>query len=263
MLRAPASDRLIGHLVYAIHLAPGSSRPFHHLRLRGFFPPETYAAALEQMPGAASYRSMSGRSRQVRLADGVPTRTKLHLVPESVRNLSPAQREIWEPITTALRSDAVRLAFMSRLAAGLERRFGHEGKSLDMYPIPMLTRDVAGYNIGIHPDTRSKAITVQIYFPRDDSIRHVGTLFHRRLADGGYEQVDQVPFEPNCGYAFAVGADTYHSLDVVGPEVTTRDSILLTYFVDQTSLHKLRNRATRLGNLLKATLRGATPPRSS
>ena len=39
-------------------------------------------------------------------------------------------------------------------------------------------------------------------------------------------------FAPNSGYAFAVGTDTWHSADAVGPEVKTRDSILLTYFVD-------------------------------
>ena len=41
-----------------------------------------------------------------------------------------------------------------------------------------------------------------------------------------------MPFSPNTGYAFAVGSDTWHSADPVGPEVKTRDSILHTYFVD-------------------------------
>jgi hypothetical protein len=36
----------------------------------------------------------------------------------------------------------------------------------------------------------------------------------------------------------------------VGPEVTTRDSILLTYFVDKTPLQILRNRGRRLGNFI-------------
>ena len=39
-------------------------------------------------------------------------------------------------------------------------------------------------------------------------------------------------FAPNTGYAFAVGDNTWHSADPVGTEVDTRDSILLTYFVD-------------------------------
>jgi hypothetical protein len=58
-------------------------------------------------------------------------------------------------------------------------------------------------------------------------------------------------FDPNSGYAFAVGDDTWHSVDTVGPEVESRDSILLTYFVDAGALRYLRNRGKRIGNLLR------------
>jgi hypothetical protein len=33
----------------------------------------------------------------------------------------------------------------------------------------MLLRDLGGYRIGIHGDSVSKAITVQLYLPRDDA----------------------------------------------------------------------------------------------
>ena len=66
-----------------------------------------------------------------------------------------------------------------------------------------------------------------------------------------------MPFAPNTGYAFAVGKDTWHSADPVGPEVTTRDSILLTYFVDAGLLRYLRNRWKRLGNFLLNEIRSA------
>jgi hypothetical protein len=57
-------------------------------------------------------------------------------------------------------------------------------------------------------------------------------------------------FAPNTGYAFAVGDNTWHSADPVGTEVETRDSILLTYFVDAGLLRILRNRGKRVGNFL-------------
>jgi hypothetical protein len=62
-------------------------------------------------------------------------------------------------------------------------------------------------------------------------------------------------FLPNTGYAFAVGEDTWHSADTVGPEVKTRDSILLTYFVDAGLLRCLRNRGKRIGNFLRNEIR--------
>ena len=57
-------------------------------------------------------------------------------------------------------------------------------------------------------------------------------------------------FAPNSGYAFAVGTDTWHSADPVDNSVVTRDSILLTYFVDAGVLRFLRNRGKRVGNFV-------------
>lgn len=65
----------------------------------------------------------------------------------------------------------------------------------------------------------------------------------------------QVRFAPNSGYAFAVGDNTWHSADPVHAGVTTRDSILLTYFVDQGPLKIFRNRAKRIGNFIQNEVR--------
>jgi hypothetical protein len=65
-------------------------------------------------------------------------------------------------------------------------------------------------------------------------------------------------FARNTGYAFAVGDNTWHSADPVGNEVATRDSILLTYFVDAGLLRFLRNRGKRVGNLVLNEVRHIT-----
>jgi hypothetical protein len=79
-------------------------------------------------------------------------------------------------------------------------------------------------------------------------------VFHERLADGTLKRTTQIPFAPNSGYAFAVGDNTWHSADVVGPEVRSRDSILLTYFVDTGTMLFMRNRLRRTANVLKSEL---------
>ena len=129
---------------------------------------------------------------------------------------------------------------------------------MGLYPIPILTRDVPGYQIGIHPDTHWKGLTIQLYLPRDNSIKHVGTVFHRRNGGNSFERATQMSFSPNTGYAFVVAEDTYHSVDTVGSEVKTRDSILLTYFVDKTPLQLFRNRGKRFGNLIRNEFRNLT-----
>lgn len=226
------------------------AEPFRHLQLSGVFPADLYAAMMEAMPAASDYRRMSGRAREARNDMGAPTRTKLDLFPEYVRHLPAAARELWTIVGKALCAPTVVEAFRRRLGSGLEARFGERWREVGLYAVPILTRDVAGYSIGIHPDTRRKGITVQLYLPRDRSIEHVGTAFHRRKDDGTYEKSVRMSFAPNTGYAFAVGGDTYHSVETLGPEVHTRDSILLTYFVDDNPGQKIQNRAKRAANFL-------------
>jgi len=258
--RAPSwgsAEDLSGYIAQSVRQAPVLETPFIHATLRNIFPESIYEAILEGMPDTADYRAMSGRSKSAKLQDGTPTRYKIDLFPEYIRHFPARKRAIWFLVGSALRSRQVRSAFVDLLAPGLERRFGSDGRQVGLYPIPVLTRDIAGYAIGPHPDTHWKAITVQLYLPRDASVAHVGTVFHELSADGGLKRFSQLRFEPNSGYAFAVGSDTIHSVDRVGTEVLTRDSILLTYFLDKGPLRILRNRGKRAGNFLLNELRHA------
>lgn len=248
-------QRTIEHAVNAVNAAEERREPFHYLRLADVFPSDLYAAMLDAMPVREDYRRMSGRARYTRTGDGGGTRTKIDLFPEYIRHLPRDKRTVWTTVGRALCSPEVRDAFKQRLAPGLERRFGRRYDSVGMYPFAMLTRDVAGYRIGIHPDTRGKAMTIQFYLPRDRSIEHVGTVFHERTGERTYRRAAAMPFAPNSGYAFAVGGDTYHSVDTLGPEVRTRDSILLTYFVDEGLVPVVRNRTRRFGNFVLNELR--------
>jgi hypothetical protein len=205
---------------------------------------------MQEMPVAGDYRRMSGRTKSTRNMNGGGTRVKIDLFPEYIRHLPREKRDLWNAVGKVLCSAKVRDAFMRRLAPGLERRYGTNYKKVGMYPIPILTRDVPGYRIGIHPDTHWKGMTIQLYLPRDNSIDHVGTVFHSRNPDKTFTRDSQMKFAPNSGYAFAVDQNTWHSVDTVGPEVETRDSILLTYFVDKNPLQVLRNRGKRIGNFL-------------
>jgi hypothetical protein len=240
--RKLAAERLREFVVRAIDAAPAYETPFYHLILDRVFPDDVYAAMLANMPEASDYRPMHGRSKGHDLPDGTHTRVKIDLFPEYIRHLPPEKRALWNVVGRALCSGEVRDAFMRRLAPALKRRFGAEHAKTGMFPIPVLTRDIPGYLITPHTDTHWKGITVQLYLPRDASATHIGTIFHERLADGSLPKRTQMRFAPNTGYAFAVGDNTWHSADPVGSEVTTRDSILHTYFVDAGLLRILRNR---------------------
>ena len=243
-------QKLTDDLVASIEAAKSFEKPFFHLEFDRVFPDDVYAKMIQLMPVAADYRPLPGRGGGNLLPDGSSTRVKIDLFPEYTRHLPTEKRELWDLVGRALCSQAVQSAFMRKLAPGLERRFGAEYTKVGMYPIPVLTRDIPGYRITPHTDTHWKGITVQLYLPPDASATHIGTIFHDVLPDGSMPKAAQMKFAPNSGYAFAVGDNTWHSADPVGGEVKTRDSILLTYFVDAGLLRFLRNRGKRVGNFV-------------
>src|SRR5216117_2415423 len=245
-------NNLIDFAVRSIQRAQADDSPFYHLRFDRVFPDDFYAAMLEAMPvGDGGYRALSGKAKLRNVtAEGKPTRTKIDLFPEYIRHLPPKKREVWDLAGRVLRSKELNAAFVQRLAPGLKGRFGENFANVNMYPVAILTRDIPGYRIFKHTDSLWKGITVQFFLPPDNSTPHIGTIFHEVLPTGRKPKKAQMPFSPNTGYAFAVADNTWHSADPVGPEVNTRDSILLTYFVDAGPWRFVRNRSRRFLNLL-------------
>ena len=240
----------------SVRNAREGSVPFYHLQFDRIFPSDFYREMLRTMPDENDYRPMSGKSKMgSSRPDGKPTRTKIDLFPEHIRHLPAGKYSVWDVVGRVLRSEAVKTALIRKLEPGLKRRFGENFASVGLYPVPILTRDVPGYRVFKHTDSLWKGITVQLYLAADNSNKNIGTIFHERLPDGTKPKVTQMPFAPNSGYAFAVWNDTWHSAKPVGPEVKTRDSILLTYFVDRGIWRALRNRGRRIGNFLLNELR--------
>ncbi len=254
--RRRAVERLSNFVALSVEAARAVEEPFFHLEFDRVFPDDIYTQILALKPDASDYRPMHGRSK---VHDATPTRVKIDLFPEYIRNLPLEKRALWDVVGRALCSDPVRQAFIRRLAPGLSKRFGTDFAEVGMYPIPILTRDIPGYLIPPHTDTKWKGITVQLYLPKDDANTDIGTIFHERLPDGSMPKHTQMRFAPNSGYAFAVGQDTWHSADPVHNRVKMRDSILLTYFVDQGALKVLRNRGKRVGNFVLNELRQYLP----
>lgn len=255
MSKADRVESLTEFAVNAINNARSIDAPFHHIEFEQFFPADFYRQMIEALPVSADYRPMSGRSTDSNRPDGTPTRVKIDLFPEYIRFLPPDKRSVWDLAGRVLCATALREAFIARLAPGLQRRFGAGYAEVGFFPVPVLTRDIAGYHIAPHTDTHWKGMTVLIYLPPDESMAHIGTVIHERTADGNLRRVGQGRFAPNSGFAFAVGDNTWHSVDPVGPEIATRDLIILQYFIDSGLQRVFRNRGKRIGNMLLNEMR--------
>ncbi|HEX3439719.1 MAG TPA: hypothetical protein VHT93_05180, partial [Pseudolabrys sp.] len=182
--RHRAVARLAEFIAKSIDAARAAEKPFFHLEFDKVFPDDIYAQVLALMPESADYRPMHGRSKGHDLDDGTHTRVKIDLFPEYIRNLPPEKRAFWDVVGRALCAEPVKQAFIRKLEPGLKKRFGGDFAKVGMYPIPILTRDIPGYLITPHTDTRWKGITVQLYLPKDDANTDIGTIFHDVLPDG-------------------------------------------------------------------------------
>lgn len=221
------------------------SVPFDHLYLEGVFSRETYGRLLEHLPETARYREL--RHREAMRPDGRSARRKFYLFPEHIALLPPAQRTVWLEVSRVLRSAALQDAFKRKFRRALEARFSRSIERLTFYPVPMLLRDLGGYRIGIHGDSVSKAITVQLYLPQDGSQAHLGTRFHEGRDGEAAQRIKTLAFQPAAGYAFPVVYHaTWHSVAPTSDADGERNSLMLTYYVQNGVLDRLAERAKRV-----------------
>jgi hypothetical protein len=221
------------------------SVPFDHVYLDGIFSRGTYDRLLAHLPETSRYREL--RHREAMRPDGRSARRKFYLFPEHIALLPPAQRAVWFEVSRVLRSLALQDALKRKFRRALEARFSRPIERLTFYPVPMLLRDLGGYRIGIHGDSVSKAITVQLYLPRDGSQAHLGTRFHEGRDGDAARRMKTLAFRPATAYAFPVVYHaTWHSVAPTSDADGERNSLMLTYYVQNGVLDRLAERAKRL-----------------
>jgi hypothetical protein len=241
-------------IVERVEASAVESVPFDHVYLEGVFSRETYDRLLDHLPETSRYREL--RHREAMQPDGRSARRKFYLFPEHIALLPPAQRAVWLEVSRVLCSPALQDALKRKFRRALEARFSRSIERLTFYPVPMLLRDLGGYRIGIHGDSVSKALTVQLYLPRDESQAHLGTRFHEGRGGQAARRIKALAFRPATGYAFPVVYHaTWHSVAPTLQADGERNSLMLTYYVQNGVVDRLAERAKRLWVFLAYAMR--------
>lgn len=237
---APVLDQLVA----AADRAELRHKPCDHIYMEDVFNPETYAALLAAMPERRFYHYLKHQDAVRR--DGSSTRLRMYLYPELLSGLPEEQKRVWLPVAEALCSPELEAAFKNKFRTALEERFRKPVEKIAVYPIPILLRDQPGYKISIHSDVAKKAITVQYYLPRDESQRHIGTIFHESDKGAGAKKTTQMPFLPSSGYAFPVSlTKSWHSAAQTSEADGERVSMMVTYYVADNPFTWLKYRLRR------------------
>jgi hypothetical protein len=252
---APSGQADLGaEMAARVEASPLHTEPFDHVYVEYAFSASWYRRLLGALPEIRRYREF--RHRDAMRPDGHSARRKFYLYPEHLVFLPAEQRAVWREVSRALRSPALEEVFKQKFRSALERRFGRSIARLSFYPIPILLRDLPGYGIGVHGDSLGKAITVQFYLPADDSQAHLGTVLHEGREGAGAERVKKLGFRPATGYAFPVlRRESWHSVTRTREEDGERNSLMLTYYVQDTLPAWLGHRLKRLWVFLAYGLR--------
>ena len=234
------STAVLEHLCSVINAVELSTWPYSHFYLEKAFPDHVFKQMLHWMPDARAYGGDNPRIHT--REDGLITRNIISLSPGGLDHLSEPQKSFWTEVSEALRSDRLRQVVFAKLSQDLSRRFRKPAEELDSvpaYPKPALVKDLGGYEIAPHKDTRSKIVTMQFYLPEDMSKADLGTEVYRqnffRLKNlvslrNRFETVKRFAFAPNSGYAFAVGPKSWHGRDKVPMASGERNSLMMIYY---------------------------------
>lgn len=230
--------RLREHLVAAIERTPLLTDPFPYVFIEGCFPTDLYEELLAQLPGDDFYEPLIHKD-SVR-DDGTSPRIQASLVEDRlVRLPAGRQRDLWTAVTRATQDDRVKLALLRKLEPGIRERFSGPLEQIEAYSRPALNRDVSGYKILPHPDTKAKVLSGLIYFPTSEAQRGLGTsLYVPTFRIPGlrprFRLVKTVPFQANCGLVFAVTKRSFHGREPLPEGCGVRNYLALTYYDDPT-----------------------------
>jgi hypothetical protein len=207
-MAADLSVQIASHMVHAVRASQAEADPFPHAIITDFFPKGVYDDLLDLLPEDKQYESFSYGRRHSQ--DGSSNRLRFRMQNEWLDRLAGSQRTFWYAVRQALGSQSLKQAVYEKVCAGLAFRFGiaeSDVNSIAGYALPELFRELSGYRIKPHPDTRRKVVTMQISLPRDSSQRQIGTEFYKRSLNPlhmmreprGFEIVKSTPFFAQLG----------------------------------------------------------------
>ena len=229
-------DDLVQHSVNSIKQAEVSHTPFSHLYFRNLFPGDFYRELIQLIPDVTGYKQLM--HPDAKQDDGTTTREILPFAPRYLDSMTSAQKPIFQMVKEVLNHANLMLALFEHLKPDLHHRAEFETiDQIAAYPKTGLFKDLSGYKILPHTDTHAKIVTMQIYLPKDESQKHFGTTLYRRH-DECDKQVWQSRFKvhrtfefmPNTGYAFVVGANSWHGREVIPDGCGNRYSIMNLFF---------------------------------
>ena len=228
---------ILNRLIEKISAADIEQQPDHNFYIEDVFDPTVYEELLTKLPSDQEYIFID--HPDAILPDGTRTRKLLSLTDQAIQSLSPEKHDFWHMMNAVLTSRALQQTLVFKFYQRLCERFGN--RMPPMANVPIFYRDFPGYFIGVHTDAPFKVITMQFYFPKDDSQIHLGTSFHVR-ENNQFKLLKTNPFKPNSAYGFVRTECSWHSVMQLAAQEKQRDTLALTiYLADHEEYERVKD----------------------
>lgn len=220
-------DSLLASVISAVRRSVVQRRPFAHAYLQHVWPEDVYADLLTALPPASRYRD--DNPAKYGRPDGRSCRQVLPL--DDARTTDP----LWTLVREVLAAPDLQSAVCAHFNLGAARK---DGRPVSVSR-PVLVRDLPGYWIEPHPDSRAKHITMQLYLPADASQTALGTTLYqlRPFRPAAWigrapfmHPVHRFPFMPNSGYIFPVRWNSFHGVEPLAEDSGVRQTLMNTYY---------------------------------
>jgi len=234
---AALQEEICTHLVAAIEATSLTREPFPLIYIEGCFRDSIFQELIANLPEDDFYEPLL--HKDALRPDGTSTRSqaslaekRLHLLPEG------RARDLWTAVARAAQDERVKMALLRKLEPGVRERYDQPLEKIEAHSRPALNRDVPGYKILPHPDTRAKVLSGLLYLALAEDQRGLGTsLYTPKISIPGVKRfnlVKTVPFAPNTGVVFAVTRRSFHGREPIPEGCGTRNYFALTYYSDPT-----------------------------
>lgn len=217
---------ILQRLIDKINKAKIDPEPSDNIYMEDVFPPSVYTEILSKLPTDDEYDFI--QHPDAILADGRKTRKLLDLTDFTIGKLKPTHQEFWQTLREVLTSEILQKVLMQKFYHKIKHRFNHPWPEL--VSVPLLYRDFPGYRINAHTDAPFKVITLQFYFPKDESQIHLGTSFLQKNNEE-FNIIKTNLFKPNSAYAFARTDTSWHCVKEIPAQESRRDSLALTIYL--------------------------------
>ena len=232
---------VLDHMLIRLAATRVEADPFPHFFAEEIFPQAIYNQLLAALPTDEQMTPLAEKHTDT---TGRCTRFQMILHAAYIDRLSAENRAVWFGVQSALASPQLKRAVFAKLSEGLAYRYRiapSAVSTIEGHPWSALMRETTGYTIAPHPDGRRKIVTMQFALPPDDSQADLGTTFYQRSSHPsdwlskpyGFRTAKQMPFRPNCAYAFVVlntwAKKSWHGREFFSGDRGTRNSILHLY----------------------------------